>query len=204
MTDNRTTELLPCPFCSSEPDLLESYGGWYIRCSCGVSMCENYSEGGFPVGEFVTEAEAIAAWNTRTDYHGYEQAAIEAWKSIKAWNTRATHGTLTAEKVRETVEKHWHDLPNEYDMPEATALPEYSYNWQAIADELNAELGSGTCTMSIGKSRIGDDEIESFVCSICGYETFRQYTFGNDGEFVSYPEPNYCPHCGALRSWAND
>lgn len=22
------------------------------------------------------------------DYHGYEQAAIEAWESIKAWNTR--------------------------------------------------------------------------------------------------------------------
>ena len=47
-------------------------------------------------------------------------------------------GTLTAEQVRETVEKHWHDLPAEYDMPEATALPEYSYDWHAIADELNA------------------------------------------------------------------
>ena len=23
------------------------------------------------------------------DYHGYEQAAIEAWESIKAWNSRA-------------------------------------------------------------------------------------------------------------------
>ena len=51
-------------------------------------------------------------------------------------------GVLTAEQVRETVEKHWHDLPDEYDIPEATALPEYSYDWQAIADELNAELGS--------------------------------------------------------------
>lgn len=59
-----------------------------------------------------------------------------------AWDRRAIHGTLTAEQVRETVEKHWHDLPDEYDMPEATALPEYSYDWQAIADELNAELGS--------------------------------------------------------------
>ena len=54
----------------------------------------------------------------------------------------ATHGTLTAEQVCEVVEKHWHDLPDEYDMPEATALPEYSYDWQAIADELNDMLGS--------------------------------------------------------------
>ena len=50
-------------------------------------------------------------------------------------------GKLTAEQVREIVEKHWHDLPAEYDMPEATALPEYSYDWQAIADELKATLG---------------------------------------------------------------
>lgn len=28
-------------------------------------------------------------WNSRVDYHGYEQAAIEAWESIKAWNSRA-------------------------------------------------------------------------------------------------------------------
>ena len=163
MTDNRTTELLPCPFCSSEPDLLESYGGWYIRCSCGVSMCENYSEGGFPVGEFVTEAEAIAAWNTR-----------------------ATHGTLTAEKVRETVEKHWHDLPNEYDMPEATALPEYSYNWQAIADELNAELGSGECELIYSET---DEGMDSWFTQ-CGGRLAA--TFEN-GRMV---HPKFCQLCG--------
>lgn len=50
-------------------------------------------------------------------------------------------GTLTAKQVRETVDKHWHDLSADYDMPEATALPEYSYDWQAIADELNKSLG---------------------------------------------------------------
>ena len=58
-------------------------------------------------------------------------------------NERATHGTLTAEQVKrihEVIEKHWHDLPADYDMPEATALSEYSYDWQAIADELNAVL----------------------------------------------------------------
>ena len=50
---------------------------------------------------------------------------------------------LTAEQVRETVEKHWHDLPAEYDMPEAAALPGFSYDWQAIADELNAAIDGG-------------------------------------------------------------
>lgn len=52
-------------------------------------------------------------------------------KAIAAWNTR-THGTLTAEQVRRTVAKHWQESKTRHD-------------WQAIADELNAELGSGTC-----------------------------------------------------------
>ena len=71
-------------------------------------------------------------------------------------------GMLTAEQVRKTVEKHWHDLPAEYDMPEATALPEYSYDWQAIADELNsrAERTCENVGYYIDSTR--------FKCSECG------------------------------------
>ena len=110
MTDNRTTELLPCPFCGGEAEMLTAesmHGGnlYGVMCNCCAGRTD----------VFDTEAEAIAAWNAR-----------------------AERGTLTAEQVRETVEKHWHDLSADYDMPEATALPEYSYDWQAIADELNA------------------------------------------------------------------
>lgn len=72
-------------------------------------------------------------------------------------------GTLTAEKVRETVEKHWHDLPVEYGMPEATALPEYSYDWQAIADELNAEL-EGEKPYYTDR----DDNGNHITCAQCG------------------------------------
>lgn len=51
-------------------------------------------------------------------------------------------GRLTVEQVRAAYEKHYHDLPSDYDMPEATALPKYSYGWTAIADELNTTLGA--------------------------------------------------------------
>lgn len=68
-------------------------------------------------------------------------------------------GKLTAEQVCETVEKHWHDLPDEYNMPEATALPEYSYDWQAIADELNSRVkppcDGGYCPLC-GARRVGE------------------------------------------------
>lgn len=69
------------------------------------------------------KAEAIAAWNE----------AIEAWnEAIKAWNT-CTHGTLTAKQVSKAVYAH----SIHADCADA--------DWQAIADELNATMGNGTC-----------------------------------------------------------
>lgn len=59
MTDNRTTELLPCPFCGGEAEPFNPFdnadGTWCVLCS------ECASATGFEQ----TEAEAIAAWNAR-------------------------------------------------------------------------------------------------------------------------------------------
>ena len=78
------SELLPCPFCGGEAEMLTAesmYGGYLFGIMC--NDCRSRGD------VYDTEAEAIAAWNSRADYHGYEQAAIEAWESIKAWNSRA-------------------------------------------------------------------------------------------------------------------
>lgn len=115
-------------------------------------------------------------------------------EAIEAWNTRAAHGTLTAEQVRDTVEKHWHDLSADYDIPEAAALPEYSYDWQAIADELNATLGGGEC------ENVG--EITDFCCSECGARLYTEtedgYTMIKADEHTIIKTPNYCPNCGKV------
>ena len=115
------------------------------------------------------------------------------------------NGTLTAEQVREAVEKQWHDLPDEYDMPEAAALPEYSYDWQAIADELNATLGSTTYDPKWTLQ--GETQTQEFwrcECGNCGYE------FGIEDR-SSFPfkvtidkvdVPNFCPECGAKQKKA--
>ena len=118
------SELLPCPFCGSTRAPEVSDVGECEECSkfddCERRLenrtCEgcdrwerpmfvvcNYNISGCGVsGPYrKTEAEAIAAWNTRADYHGYEQAAIEAWESIKAWNSRAER---TCECVAEYAE----------------------------------------------------------------------------------------------------
>ena len=55
MTDNRTTELLPCPFCGGEA--LPIYGGKRIMClDCSLNT-----------KLYKTADEAIAAWNTRVE-----------------------------------------------------------------------------------------------------------------------------------------
>ena len=57
MTDNRTTELMPCPFCGGETSKRLFYKGKY-RVHCNV--CDAHS------GDVcATEAKAITAWNTR-------------------------------------------------------------------------------------------------------------------------------------------
>ena len=79
--------LLPCPFCGGEAMTLTDSHVIAVKTSVG---CQDDECRGF-IGLswlYDTEAEAIAAWNTRSDYYGYEQAAIEAWESVKEWNTR--------------------------------------------------------------------------------------------------------------------
>ncbi len=59
MTDNRTTELLSCPFCGGEPTAIETYPGrGEIYCgTCDVVLGGN---------EAKTPEELTEAWNTRT------------------------------------------------------------------------------------------------------------------------------------------
>lgn len=80
--------------------LLDERGVEWTYADGTVSFADNgrwyhawaYNDGAMCVSMgYLTPEQAIAATlgNSRADYHGYEQAAIEAWESIKAWNSRA-------------------------------------------------------------------------------------------------------------------
>lgn len=219
MTDNRTTELLPCPFCGGEAETLTAesmYGGYLFGIMC--NDCRSRGD------VYTTEAEAIAAWNSRADYHGYEQAAIEAWESIKAWNTRAANDTLTAEQVRKaimdcsrrggvTCDGGWY-------------IEGEPQHWQRMADRLNAlvsdneyeaKMDALLCRLTNGKwskSRAYsldfmvscvDEEYETLHAKelvelgsgTCEVECFDDgVDEGMDGEWFSYAPPTWYLSCG--------
>lgn len=108
----RTNELLPCPFCGGEATVERIGKSGYYYVACNTAYCCDF-------GRFDTEAEAIAAWNTR-----------------------ATHGTLTAEQVSEAAHGHY-ELRMVRDV-DGLDVPQVVFDWQAIANGLNAKLGSGT------------------------------------------------------------
>ena len=56
-----TSEVLkPCPFCGGEATVERIGKSGYFYVACNMAFCCDF-------GKFDTEAEAIAAWNTRTE-----------------------------------------------------------------------------------------------------------------------------------------
>jgi len=145
------TTLLPCWFCGGEAETHETIDGWIATCGSEQSELDGFTHKAQAYG--TTEAEAVAAWNTR-----------------------AAHGTLTAEQMRETVLKHGNIMG-----------PRFYGDWQAIADELN-ELGSGVCKIvatSTNKLMYPDYMTKWYELS-CGHSLTLK------GE----EEPKWCAVCG--------
>lgn len=119
--------LKPCPFCGGEAEMCHVTQLWEPRDAYWVK-CKNCRISGT---HHTTEAEAIAAWNSRADYHGYEQAAIEAWESIKAWNSRAERTCKQEERGWCTEGDHarvWLTCGHDCMVPTVQDLPNYCPN----------------------------------------------------------------------------
>ena len=155
------TTLLPCPFCGGEAHISDDYSS---ERGMVYSVWHNCPAGGdyHPYGQGVGMLQVTSAW-----FSSREEA-------ITAWNTRATHGTLTAEQVREAIRKYAED-------DSCYIFEVYGEMCGPIADELNTMLERGEC------SNADYDYPYLFECSECGWECCDTYSC--DSEF------NYCPNC---------
>ena len=96
MTDNRTTELLPCPFCSAKPELWAD-----LRRTWGLVQHEDWCL--FPsIRKHEIPEEDFAAWNTRTATTDVEFARAvhdgNLWRRVKG-HIRCRNCGLNIESV---------------------------------------------------------------------------------------------------------
>lgn len=183
------SELLPCPFCGGEArTAVKSYGDThYWRIYCDVIGCAFGSS-----GVYHSEAEAIAAWNTRAS--GSETANDRA---VAAMNKAAGNWAKADAELRKALDfmriwisedAHLGESAISREFEKAEGLRkldaiEMSYKDALILlDEFG--LSERTC-------RNIDDEFPYFQCSECECNAVVGYGSSGDGL------PNYCPNCGA-------
>ena len=200
------TTLLPCPFCGGEADEYEGEYGNGIYCMmCGAKMGEPIHLG-YRTMKRVSIDEAIAAWNTRAELGStcpFSRptdltdgcAALERIAELEA---ELGSGMLTAEQVREAIERNFGKVVVIDDGGEKVEWREgwvcnVGINYKAIADELNAELGGGTCEYVIEDNMnesegMGDVWFRCTNCCTC-------YDYYADDWLLKMP---HCPKCGAV------
>ena len=169
------TTLLPCPFCGGEVELTTYRDEGYII------KCENHD---WPKAEnFNPISDENIAGDIQLCSWGLGDEAKKAL--ITAWNTRSTYGTLTAEQVREAAKSN----SRQYESPVDDGVWIREYDWQAIADELNARA-ERTC-----------EPTEEWCCDHCGADLIECNVGVAAGGGAYELDPpilvNYCPNCGA-------
>ena len=169
-----TTELLPCPFCGGSVSICVCIGDWYNE---NDEIDGDSYKWTIRHSDFHSKCD-LRSFDVSGRYRTLDCAEANEQKQrlIAAWNTRAAHGTLTAEQVSKAVYAH----SIHADCADA--------DWQAIADELNAALGSNTCHMSfVDEYETASGEEEYLCeCSECGSQAWEP----------AHDLPLYCRKCG--------
>ena len=177
-------EYLPCPWCGEEADVVEltTYCDetTFYKISCNDHTCLGANIHMW----YDSKEKAISAWNTRSYLNPdglpvgltiSDDAKLLDWRGENYIKQNSMYGTLTADDIRDLIERHSDEL---------SGNGRYFYNgaYTAIADELNTDLNIATHDWH--EVRVGGN-LEGYECE-CGH---------------MLPEiPKFCPNCGVKSS----
>lgn len=181
-------DLLPCPFCGGEAELHPTYDmdtnevdGWFAWCAMENDCAINPQ-----TDAYLTEAEAIEAWNTRAAYE------IDGWfylpkpkQQLFNYTTSFSYDDLSL-KATGTVDVY--------------AITRAVQKWQE--EELNQHIVERICEVFRPERTCRNDSLKRdagvFACSECGvYLDIADMNWDGEDDSGGFYEPNYCPNCGA-------
>lgn len=175
------SELLSCPFCGGEAALHPTYDmdtggvdGWFAWCDNDTCECKPET------GQFFTEAEATAAWNSRApiEYDGWfylpkPKEGIVDYGEPEITRTENGYKVRQIADVVDEAARRWSDELGDYVMKRMCEA------WNSRAER--------TC------HRVDVNGYSfRFECSACGYVAIVHNCSVRLDEL-----PNYCPNCGA-------
>lgn len=166
MSGDREMKLLNCPFCGGFASTTEGGKRWWVGCvgtKCRCQLGCDYLANGRPDHDFDTEAEAIAAWNTRAPASGggeyrivdCEDMMISGFKTIcDDEGPIAYAGAHDAQRIVAALSAAPSDAAGMREFPEGWQLVPKEPDWQQrvagrnaiISDKMEDDLAEDIST----------------------------------------------------------
>lgn len=142
---NKTVELLPCPFCGGAPEIIDERVGYFVRCDhCKPFATVIYGESVRHLDYIECVSESAKAF-AEVDWGALRQSAIDVWNRRTAAPTRSQRGRLFAMQLGEESRRA-------FAQPAAPAQPPAKAVREGLTDAEMFDIIRGTGCVTRGQA----------------------------------------------------